>query len=108
MRPLERHIPQHLEERHPSWRSLASPKFIEQITVTRAEELALGIPEAKAVPWPPSQPPSSPACGQKRTNPMSPRSPRRLHCKDTGNGNKVPRLILKISAAGSNSTARPV
>ncbi|KAJ6608039.1 hypothetical protein B0H10DRAFT_1955781 [Mycena sp. CBHHK59/15] len=100
-------FPQHLEERHPSWRSLVSPKFIEQITVTRAEELALGIPEAKALPWPPLEPPSSPVSGQKRTNPMSPRTPRRLHCKDNIDGqNKVPRLILKLP--GSHSTTQKI
>ncbi|KAJ7463934.1 hypothetical protein FB451DRAFT_1491961 [Mycena latifolia] len=51
-------FPMHLEAQHPTWRQLVSPKFIEQITVTRAEELALGIPEAKARPLCP--PPASP------------------------------------------------
>ncbi|KAF8157541.1 hypothetical protein K438DRAFT_2074070 [Mycena galopus ATCC 62051] len=97
-------FPRHLEERHPSWRSLISPTFIQQITVTRAEELALDIPEGQAIFWPPLEPPSSPVCGQKRTNPLSPRSPRRLQCKDNQNGNKVPRLFLKIP--GLNSARR--
>ncbi|KAK6980798.1 hypothetical protein R3P38DRAFT_2579460, partial [Favolaschia claudopus] len=30
-------FPQHLKERHPSWQSLVSQSFIEQITVTREE-----------------------------------------------------------------------
>ncbi|KAJ7648444.1 hypothetical protein B0H17DRAFT_1148079 [Mycena rosella] len=98
-------FPRHLEERHPSWRSLTSPTFIQQITVTRAEELALGIPEAQAISWPPLEPPSSPVCGQKRVNPLSPRSPRRLQCKDSNqNGNKVPRSFLTIP--GPNSARR--
>ncbi|KAK6988263.1 hypothetical protein R3P38DRAFT_2484437, partial [Favolaschia claudopus] len=39
-------FPQHLNEFHPSWRAAASPSFIEQITVTRHEELKLGIPDS--------------------------------------------------------------
>ncbi|KAJ6482269.1 hypothetical protein C8R47DRAFT_1073565 [Mycena vitilis] len=45
--------------------------------------------------------PASPACGQKRTNPMSPRTPRRLHCKDNNGQNKAPRLFLRLPGANS-------
>ncbi|KAJ7078250.1 hypothetical protein C8R44DRAFT_654684, partial [Mycena epipterygia] len=100
-------FPQHFNERHPSWRSLASPKFIQQISVTCAEELKLGIPDAKAVDWPPLTP-HSPISGEKRPNPMSPRTPRRLHCKESSNGNKIPRLVLKISKATADGRTASV
>ncbi|KAK7050338.1 hypothetical protein R3P38DRAFT_2863604 [Favolaschia claudopus] len=101
-------FPQHLKERHPSWQTLVSQSFIEQITVTREEELKLGIPESKAVLWPPPpapQPPSSPSCGQKRPAPGSPRTPRgryRLHCKEPQNG-KFPRVFWILPGAESTS-----
>ncbi|KAK6977108.1 hypothetical protein R3P38DRAFT_2582278, partial [Favolaschia claudopus] len=102
-------FPQHLKDRHPSWRSLASATFIDQVTVTQAEELALGIPASKAMLWPPpppSKPPNTPTRGQKRAVPSSPRTPRRLHCKDNENGaNKNPRIFLAFPGVNVASRA---
>ncbi|KAK7005923.1 hypothetical protein R3P38DRAFT_3283060 [Favolaschia claudopus] len=103
-------FPQHLKERHPSWRSLASSEFIAQITITPEEEVGLGIPGTNALLWPPLEPPHSPACGQKRTSSaaMSPRTPRRLYCKDVDNRNKLPRLSFPLPISSSTSRVVPV
>ncbi|KAJ6603348.1 hypothetical protein DFH09DRAFT_1019322 [Mycena vulgaris] len=45
-------FPQHFSERHPSWRQLIPPGFDSRIRITRAEELALGIPSDKTNDWP--------------------------------------------------------
>ncbi|KAJ7446061.1 hypothetical protein FB451DRAFT_1055313, partial [Mycena latifolia] len=44
-------FPRHFAERHPSWRQLIPPDFAENIRVTRAEQLALGIPPEKIIEW---------------------------------------------------------
>ncbi|KAJ7759828.1 hypothetical protein B0H14DRAFT_2634356 [Mycena olivaceomarginata] len=43
---------QHLEDRHPDWRNLIPPHFLEQICISREEQLALKIPAQKVIEWP--------------------------------------------------------
>ncbi|KAJ7203197.1 hypothetical protein C8J57DRAFT_1621238 [Mycena rebaudengoi] len=63
----------HVDERHPNWRQRMADSFIPDIQITRAEQLALHIPQDKVVDWPPPVAPetphryTSPVLGQKRS-----------------------------------------
>ncbi|KAJ6624086.1 hypothetical protein B0H10DRAFT_1943560 [Mycena sp. CBHHK59/15] len=76
----------HLDERHPDWKTLIPTHFIEQVHISREEQLALKIPAHKAIEWPSisatftpaatSHCPSTPL-GRKQTLPSPPNSPHR-------------------------------
>jgi hypothetical protein len=95
-------FPQHFTERHPSWEQLIPPTFLPRIQISRAEQLALGIPVEKVVEWPTSSttarpttpPPSDQSRGTKRQAEQLQRSPRQRDKE-----NEDPRLQLGYKAA---------
>ncbi|KAJ7140069.1 hypothetical protein C8R43DRAFT_858013, partial [Mycena crocata] len=48
----------HLDDRHPQWKQVLSPSFIEKLQISRAEHLALKIPAEKIIEWPPDDLPA--------------------------------------------------
>ncbi|KAJ6582561.1 hypothetical protein DFH09DRAFT_912293 [Mycena vulgaris] len=104
----------HLQERHPSWRQIASPAFISLIQISHAEQTALQIPAAKllelgpqlldtpSTPAIPSTPSRNRSKGQKRPASWIQNTPSR-QAKENANktptrrASKTPRLDLSPS-----------
>ncbi|KAJ7232378.1 hypothetical protein C8J57DRAFT_1579011 [Mycena rebaudengoi] len=100
-------FPQHLAERHPGWRTLISPSFVDIIRISDDEQLGLKIPADKIIDWlvltlETPQPPKSPN-SRKRSATCLQNSPSRHSHKENEDPNDArPLKKIRLTFNGKN------